>query len=250
VLALVLVFLGALSIARKARSLARRWADAHVPIVVREGGYEQMVVDLERALDDAGLDVTRRPAPAVMAAPGKMLAAIAGAGVRALVPDRLIQLVGRDIEVALYPSDIAIAGRESKVTRARAAVASRLTGTPAFLTTAAEPQAVEERLERLAKRATPGPEADAELAAIDKVLATLEIAYDEWEVLYRMRLQVERDLLAGNRPGQDFPGARSDRAQRATTDPAAGSLAVAFAMVSIGLVIADLILAVRERFGR
>jgi hypothetical protein len=250
VLALVLVFLGALSIARKARSLARRWADAHVPIVVREGGYEQMVVDLERALDDAGLDVTRRPAPAVMAAPGKMLAAIAGAGVRALVPDRLIQLVGRDIEVALYPSDIAIAGRETKVTRARAAVASRLTGTPAFLTTAAEAQAVEERLERLAKRATPGPEADAELAAIDRVLATLEIAYDEWEVLYRMRLQVERDLLAGNRPGQDFPGARSDRAQRATTDPAAGNLEVAFAMVSIGLVIADLILAVRERFGR
>lgn len=250
VLALVLVFLGAVSIARKARSLARRWADAHVPIVVREGGYEQMVVDLERALDDAGLDVTRKPAPAVMAAPGKMLAAIAGAGVRALVPDRLIQLVGKDIEVALYPSDIAIAGREPKVTRARAAVASRLTGTPAFLTTTAEAQAVEERLERLAKRATPGPEADAELAAIDKVLATLEIAYEEWEVLYRMRLQVERDLLAGNRPGQDFPGARSDRVPRATTDPAAGGLEVAFAMVSIALVAADLILAARERFGR
>jgi hypothetical protein len=250
VLALVLVFLGAVSIARKARSLAKRWADAHVPIVVREGGYEQMVVDLDRALDDAGLDVTRRSAPAVMAAPGKMLAAIAGAGVRALVPDRLIQLVGRDIEVALYPSDIAIAGREPKVTRARAAVASRLTGTPAFLTTTAEAQAVEERLERLAKRALPGPEADAELAAIDKILATLEIAYEEWEVLYRMRLQVERDLLAGNRPGQEFPGARPDRAPRATTDPAAGSLEVAFAMVSIGLVIADLILAIRERFDR
>lgn len=250
VLALVLAFLGAVSIARKARSLAKRWADAHVPIVVREGGYEQMVVDLDRALDDAGLDVTQRPAPAIMAAPGKMLAAIAGAGVRAMVPDQLIQLVGRDIEVALYPSDIAIAGREPKVTRARAAIASRLTGTPAFLTTTAEAQAVEERLERLAKQALPGPEADAELAAIDKILATVEISYDEWEVLYRMRLQVERDLLAGNRPGQDFPGARSDRAPRATTDPAPGGLQVAFGMVSIALVVADLILAVRERFGR
>ena len=250
VLALVLVFLGVVSIARKARSLARRWADAHVPIVVREGGYEQMVVDLERALDDAGLDVTRKAAPAVMAAPGKMLAAIAGAGVRALVPDKLVQLVGRDIEVALYPSDVAIAGREHKVTRARAAIASRLTGTTAFLTTTAEAQAVEQRLERLAKRAMPGPEADAELAAIDKILASLEISYEEWEVLYRMRLQVERDLLAGNRPGQDFPGARSDRAPRATTDPAAGGLEVAFAMAAIALVAADLILAARERFGR
>jgi hypothetical protein len=69
-------------------------------------------------------------------------------------------------------------------------------------------------------------------------------------VLYRMRLQVERDLLAGNRPGQDFPGARSDRAPRATTDPDAGGLEVAFAMAAIALVAADLILAARERFGR
>jgi hypothetical protein len=250
VLAFVLVFLGVVSVARKARSLAKRWSDAHVPIVVREGGYDQMVVDLERALDDAGLDVTRRPAPGVMSVPGKMLASIAGAGVRALVPDQLVQLVGRDIEVALYPSDIAIAGRETKVTRARAAVASRLTGTPAFLTTSAEAQAVEERLERLATTSQPGPQADAELAAIDKILATLDIPYEEWEVLYRMRLQVERDLLAGHRPGQDFPGARSDRVERASTDPAAGGVQMAFAMISIGLVIADLILALRERFGR
>jgi hypothetical protein len=250
VLAFVLAFLGVVSVVRKARSLAKRWADAHVPIVVREGGYEEMVGDLERALDDAGLEVAMRVAPAVMAVPGKMLAAIAGAGVRALVPDQLVQLVGRDIEVALYPSDIAIAGREPKVTRARAAIASRLTGTSAFLTTAAEAQAVEERLERLAKRASPGPEADAELAGIDTVLATLEIPYEEWEVLYRMRLQVERDLLAGNRPGQDFPGARPDRVPRATTDPAAGAVQVAFGMISIALVVADLVLALRERSRR
>jgi hypothetical protein len=250
VLALVLVFLGAVSIARKARNLARRWADAHVAIVVREGGYEEMVDDLERALDDAGLEVTRRPAPALMAAPGKMLAAIAGPGVRALVPDRLIQLVGPDIEVAVYPSDVAIAGREPKVTRARAAVASRLTGTSAFLTTSAEAQAVEERLERLTKIGRPGPEVDADLAEMDRILATLEIPYEEWEVLYRMRLQVERDLLAGVRPGEEFPGARPDRVDRAATAPTAGAVQVAFAMVSIGLVVADLFLAVRERFGR
>jgi hypothetical protein len=185
-----------------------------------------------------------------MSVPGKMLASIAGGGVRALVPDQLFQLVGKDLEVALYPSDIAIAGRELKVTRARAAIASRLTGTPAFLTTTAEAQAVEERLERLAKGSRPGAAADKELAATDTVLASLEIPYEEWEVLYRMRLQVERDLLAGNRPGQDFPGARADRVDRAATDPAAGGLQVAFALVSIGLVVADLILALRERFGR
>jgi len=38
---------------RKVRALIKRWKDAHVPIVVREGGYDRMVVDLEKALDEA-----------------------------------------------------------------------------------------------------------------------------------------------------------------------------------------------------
>jgi hypothetical protein len=46
----------------------------------------------------------------------------------------------------------------------------------------------------------------AELRAIDEALAVLIVPQDEWEVLYRERLQVERDLLAGDRPGQGFPG--------------------------------------------
>ena len=41
----------------------------------------------------------------------------------------------------------------------------------------------------------------AELAWIDEELATLEIDADEWEVLYRIRLQVERDLLTGRPVG-------------------------------------------------
>ena len=36
-LAFMLVFLAVVGIARKARSLARRWTDAHIPIVVRPG---------------------------------------------------------------------------------------------------------------------------------------------------------------------------------------------------------------------
>lgn len=211
VLALTLVFLAAVGIVRKVQSLARRWSDAHVPIVVREGGYALMVADLEEALDEAGLAVDRGEAPAVMAVPGRLLASIAGPGVRALVPDRLAQLTGRGLEIDLYPSDIAIAGQPSLVTRARAAMASRLASTAAFLTTSAESQAIEERLERLAREGQPGPAADAELIAVDRLLATIEVPYEEWEVLYRIRLQVERDLLSGIKPGHDFRAQRTRR---------------------------------------
>jgi hypothetical protein len=251
ILAVILVFLAVVGIVRKGRSLARRWSDAHVPIVVREGGYGRMVADLEDALDEAGLAVDRGEAPAVMAMPGRLVAAVAGPGVRALVPDRLAQLTGRGLEIDLYPSDIAIAGRPTLVTRARAAMASRLASTAAFLTTSAESQAIEERLERLARKAQPGAAADAELTAVDRLLATVEIPYEEWEVLYRIRLQVERDLLSGIKPGHDFPGAK-DSASRRDTAPQrdASPVEIVLATASIGLVLLDVVLALRERFER
>src|SRR5712671_291705 len=229
-LAVTLILLALVGVARFVHHLALRWSDAHIPIVVRPGGYDRVLVDLERALDDAGLDVERRAAPSLLALPGRMLGAIAGAGIRSLVPDRLTELRGRGLEVGLYPSDIAIAGDKLSVARARAAIASRLTATAASMTTSAEAQEIEARLERLSAArvagGTPGADANAaaqgaaatggsldpqaELRSIDSALAILTVPHDEWEVLYRERLQVERDLLAGDRPGEAFPGGGPD----------------------------------------
>jgi hypothetical protein len=51
-----------------------------------------------------------------------------------------------------------------------------------------------------------------DLRAIDPTLATLDVEYSEWEVLYRMRLQIERDLLVGSSVGQGLqPPARHRR---------------------------------------
>ena len=178
----------------RARALSKRWSDTHIPGVVRPGTYDQVVADLERALDDADLTVTPRDAPAVLAVPGRLLVSVAGRNFQALVPERLKQLTGPGIEVLIHQSDIAISGGKAQVARARAAIASRLTSTAVYRTTSAEAQEIERRLEEIAHDPA---HATAELARIDEELATLEIDADEWEVLYRIRLQVERDLLTG-----------------------------------------------------
>src|SRR4029077_20747711 len=95
------------------------------------------------------------------------------------------------------------------------AIASRLTTSAAHLTVSAEAQAVEDRLTALAAPAGDDggasprfDEAAAEaFAEIDEKLATIRIPYDEWEVLYRQRLQVERDLRAGAMAGEAVVGA-------------------------------------------
>ena len=203
-LAFLLLFLAGLAIWRKGRSLARGWTDAHVPIVVTGGAYDQVAKDLDAAVTAAGLEVQATAAPASMSAPARWLARVAGRGSSDLVPERLVQLDGQDLDILIYPMDLLISGKPQLVNRARAAMASRLTTTAAHMTTSAEAQALEDRLLALARGVPRGPDAvvsfddaaEATLAEIDQSLSQVEIPYEEWEVLYRQRLQVERDLRA------------------------------------------------------
>jgi hypothetical protein len=115
---------------------------------------------------------------------------VGGASVRRLVPDRLVALKAKDLEVTIHPSDVAMAGRKEPVARARAAIASRITFTAAYLTSSEESQKVEDILMEVA--GAPITVARDGLAHVDERLASLTVPHDEWEVLYRQRLQVER----------------------------------------------------------
>lgn len=199
VLAVVIIFLIFVAPAFKVRTIVKRWDDAHIPIIIKPGGYEQVAGELEAAVDAAGLDLERVRAPRVLEAPSRLLAAVGGASVRALVPDRLVMLKSSSLEVMIHPSDVAVAGTKESVARARAAIADRLTKTEAYLTATEEAQEIEDELRDL--RGTDAADASARggaferLPAIDRKLARLIVPYDEWEVLYRQRLQIERDLL-------------------------------------------------------
>lgn len=246
VLAVVLAFLFLEAPVRKARTMLKRWQAAHVPMIVKPGGYDRVRADLADALDSAGLGLEQRPASRALVIPAKLLAAVGGSGVAGLVPDELVRLASRELEVLIYPSDVSISGRKEALARARAALASRLPFTEAYLTASREGQRIEDRLAAIAARipsvrhvsralatatADGAPDADGvdrgaarraidhdvaaaggsassdgdraaidqaldDVAALDGELAALDIPWDEWEVLYRLRLQVDRDLRA------------------------------------------------------
>jgi hypothetical protein len=199
----LLIYLAALGMARKARSARHGWSDSHIAIVVEPDGYDQLADAVEQAVDDAGLDLTVREAPRALTLPGWLLTRVAGDNVRRLRPDRLLELTGRHLRIGIYPSDIAISGTTGSRTRARAAILSRLVTAAVHLTNSAEAQAVEDRLRRLARLQGDGrPSFDA----IDESLLALAVPTDEWDLLYRIRLQIERDLLVGAEPGTAFPG--------------------------------------------
>jgi hypothetical protein len=207
----LLIFLAGVGIVRKIRSRRHGWSDVHVPIVVKPRGYDEVVGDLGAALESAGLEAKAEEAPWVLTMPARLLTAVAGNNVRKLRPDRLIELEGPNLRVGVYPSDIAISGLVGERTRARAAILSRLATTAAHQTTSSEAQAVEDRILEIAESGrasggTLGPSTRSGFEEVDARLLKLDVPTDEWDILYRLRLQVERDLLAGAEPGTTFPG--------------------------------------------
>src|SRR3954453_11647244 len=213
VLAVLLIFLAVLAIWRRVRSAMRGRTDAHVPMMVKADAYDQVATDVDTALTQAGLDLDPGPAPAVMSTPAKWLTTVAGRDSGDLVPDHMLQLHGADLDILVYPSDLLLSGKPRDVARARAAIASRLVTSAAYMTVTEEGQAIEDRLAALAHSpagADGPPPFDAaardELEGVDRQLAATDIAYEEWEVLYRKRLQVERDLRAHLDVGESVLG--------------------------------------------
>ncbi len=245
-LAVTIGFLAVVSLIRKVVSMAKRRSDAHVAMIVKPGGYDAVLDDLREVLNRAGIPVTAVPAPRVLSIPPKLLDAIAGPSLGALVPDRLMLLRAPELEILVYPSDLAISGTKAAVARSRAAIAARLTSSPAYLTTTAEAEKVEDEIRKIApqsgvaaaERFTGGAAVGrSRLDEIDRQLAGLTIDFDEWETLYRERLQVERDLLAGDvsSPVEPSLERRAPRVQSA------------LAIVGLALALIDVIVAVVDR---
>ena len=202
-IAALLIFLAGVGLTRKIRSLRHGWSDTHIPIVVEPGGYDELTGDLQAALSAAAMSVRIVDAPRVLTLPALLLTRVAGANVRKLRSERLVELKGRGLRIGLYPYDIAISCLASRRNRVRAVVLAALATTAAHLTTSAEAQAVEDRLQHLAARnGKPSeksrPALRAAFEAVDKTLVDLVIPADEWDVLYRLRLQIELDRLIGS----------------------------------------------------
>jgi hypothetical protein len=179
----VLVWMLVLAPISNIRALLRRWESEHVAIAVQPGGYDTVVRDLRDALERARVPVATGRAGWAYELPGRVLATFGGPRVGELVPERLVVLCADGLEVVVHPMDLAVRGRKGPVSRARAAIARELTFTRAYQTWTAEAQQIEDALASAAR-------GDADLEAIARRIAATELDFEQWEILYRLLLQV------------------------------------------------------------
>jgi hypothetical protein len=188
--AITILFLAAWALARKIRSLRRGWESAHIPMIVKPGRYEDVAADFENSLRTAGLSIARKRASRALELPLHLLALVGGKNVRPSIPDELVSFEASELAVLVYPFDVALLGRADLVSAARAAIARRLAFAEAYLTSAMESEQIEDRLREISRKATV---TTTDFEPIDEMLTTLDAPYDEWETLYRLRLQVEQE---------------------------------------------------------
>ena len=172
----------------------------------------------------------------------------------ALVPRQLALVEAPDLEVLVYPSDIALSGAAETVAAARSAIADRLVEWPAHVATTPQGLSVEDELSRAASiREAERGEA---FRRVDRRLASIVIPTEEWDALVRKRLQLERTtprdadqepISLGERQRQETPSApasvvRSAVSQR-DTSPVQLAVGIAIAL----LIAVDVLLTVIER---
>ena len=196
-LALTLVIMTLFAPIMKVRDLLKRWTTEHVPVIIPTEHYAVVVKEVKQALADGGISTVPQRAQWMLRFPTTILTWFAGRSLGGSdVP--LQRLVNERLQVLLHPSDLVISGREADAAHARAVLAERLTVTHAYLTWTKESNEIEDEIRRAwdeMRAHETGPAADR-VARIDHRLQGLTVAYEEWEVLFRELLLVQREVLA------------------------------------------------------
>jgi hypothetical protein len=204
-------------------AIARRHKSADIPLTTDAAAYHDVARKICEVLNRHGFSFERAAPGWWVAAPTRILGALGGDAFRAYVPDQLEHFVSGDLEMSLYPSGILLRGAPGRLTWAHGLIAETATHTAGLQTTTPKAQELERRLRQLwnsydaGQRAGGGPrDLELKLDQITSDLGQLDVAFDDWQVLYRQILQLgrvihgERQLLdaqataAGDRT--DFAG--------------------------------------------
>jgi hypothetical protein len=178
--------------------LVERWRSKRlllqVPLVMREGSDEDLAEAARRALHSIDVeDVDVRQIDGPKSWPMRTVAFAIEHLIGAVVRGKPMQLTADGVEIFAYATNVSILGPEGDAHRVRAAIERELALTDAFLTWDEDAQRLEAAL-RDADRS-----ADGDLDALRRRLDELQVEIDraslnseEWNVLYRERLQVEQ----------------------------------------------------------
>jgi hypothetical protein len=183
--------------------LVERWRRkrklVQVPLVMREGTDDDDLAELIRsALDSIGLrDVASREATGPKSWPLRTVGFAVRHLLGAVVRGEPMRFAVDDIEILAHATNVAVMGPKEDAYRIRAALERTLPFGDAYLTWNEEAQGFEDELVDIL-RSTDG-DLETMRRKLDRVQERIDVASlnsQEWNVLYRLRLQLEQHAEA------------------------------------------------------
>ena len=179
--------------------LFQRWRRkrklVQVPLVMRSGSSDDDLVDAVRdaleTIDITDIRVTEASGPRVW--PMRTVGFAAEHLLGAVVRGKPMRLEAGELEIFAYATNISINGPKEDAYRVRAAVERELAFADAYLTWNEESQGFEDEL--IEAHAHANGDVDAMRERLDEIQGRIDTASlngEEWNVLYRLRLQVEQ----------------------------------------------------------
>jgi hypothetical protein len=185
----------------KIASLLRGRKQEQVPLVTHSSGYHDVAALIVAALGRHGYNLQPAEPGWWIWVPTAILLKLGGTAFRGYVPDRLEYFRDGKLEASLYPNGLLLRGPKDKVTRAHGLVSEALSHSEAMQTLDAQAQALERRIHSLWDLFDRDPignvGSDEMRAAVMKLardLGEADVAFEDWQILYRELLQLDRDI--------------------------------------------------------
>jgi hypothetical protein len=182
-------------------ALLRRRKTADIPLIMNASAYHEVATTLCEVLNRQGFSLRSAEPAWWISAPMRLLTWLGGDALRSHVPARVAHFVTGDLSMSLYPSGLVLRGRAKRLTWAHGLIAESVVHTDGLQTTDPAAQALERRLRPLWKAYDRAPAERAghqglagELDRIARELRTLQVDWDDWQVLYRQILQLGRAI--------------------------------------------------------
>ncbi|MGQ0608475.1 MAG: hypothetical protein ACT4OQ_08445 [Chloroflexota bacterium] len=185
--------------------LFQRWRNkrklVQVPLVMREGTDDDDLLNAVRgALTAIGIDdVSVAEATGPRSWPLRTVGFASRHLLGAVVRGEPMRLRADGVDILAYATNVSIQGPKEDAYRIRAAMERELAFRNTYLTWNEESQGFEDELQRLHESAN--GDVETLRAKLDDVQERIDVASlntEEWNVLYRLRLQLEHDVVRRN----------------------------------------------------
>jgi len=187
--------------------IVRGWAmlrglkTADVPLVTETVAYHETASLCFDTLNAHGFEIHRATPGWWARMPVAVLRFFSGKAFAAYVPDEVEHFEAAGLAITFYPTGALLRGKGAKLTWAQGLIAEATARSPGLQTSAVAAQRLETQLKRLWRIYLDEPEAHANSAVlvgrmteVTRQLASAEIDFDDWQVLYRQLLQLRRAL--------------------------------------------------------